>query len=156
MAQFATFYYQEGSAARQYEAVALPTREDLAREIEEEKARIKRERIRAHRKVKRESRRATVLFAAGVALCGCFFATYVSLQNRITTSMSHIAKLETQISDLKTENAAAKSRIATTSNLSNVRDVAMKDLGMVYANSDQIVYYSIEEEDFMSQYDEIE
>ena len=155
MAQFQTYYYEDGNAARRYEAVALPTREDRARELFEEKLRIKRARIRAHKRAKRLNRRYTALLFGGIVLMGAFFVSYVHIQNRITTSMAHIAKLEKQITEIKTENAAAKSRISTTANLGAIQKTAIKDLGMVYANSDQIVYYTVDDEDYMSQYEDI-
>ncbi len=156
MAQFQTFYYEDGSAVRRYETSALPTREDLAREQFELRERKKRARIRAHKKAKRANRRNTVMLFGGILLMGAFFVSYVHLQNSITTSMSHISKLEKEITDIKTENAAAKSRISTTANLDTISRTAVKELGMVYANSDQIVYYTIDDEDYMSQLEKID
>ena len=156
MAQFQTYYYADGNAVRRYDAVALPTREDRARELYEQQEMERRARLRAHRKAKRANRRYTMALMMGVVLMGAFFVAYVHIQNRITTSMNNISRLEKQIATLKTENAAAKSRISTTANLGRIQKVAMKDLGMVYANSDQIVYYTIDDEDFMSQYEEVE
>lgn len=156
MAQFQTFYYEEGNAVRRYESPALPTREDLAREQYENRQRRKQARLRAHRKAKRINRRNTVMLLGGIFLMGAFFVTYVHIQNRITTSMSHISRLEKEISDIKTENAAAKSRISTTANLDAISRTAVKELGMVYANSDQIVYYTIDDEDYMSQLEKID
>lgn len=155
MAQYQSFYFEEGSAARRLTSGVLQTREEYVREIQELKDRKKRERIRAHRLAKLQNRRATFLFALGVALTGVFFVSYVDVQNQIATSMNHISKLEKEISELKTANAAAKSRISTTANLAKIQKTAIKDLGMVYANSSQIVYYSVDDEDFMSQYEEI-
>ncbi len=155
MAQYQSFYLEEGSAARQLTNGVIDTREEYVRQIEAIKEKKKRARLRAHRMMKLRNRRATVLFALGVALTGVFFVSYVDVQNRIATSMNHISSLEKQISDLKTANAAAKSRISTTANLSKIQKTATKDLGMVYANSSQIVYYSVDDEDFMSQYKDI-
>lgn len=156
MASFKTFYYEEGNALRKVEAEALPTREDLARERIEAKERERHARLLAHRRAKRQNKRNTILFAAGLALCGCFFVTYVHLQNAITTSMNNISALENRITELKSENAAAKNRISTTANLTHIKDVAINELGMVYANNDQIVYYSMDEEDFMNTNEDLE
>ena len=155
MAQYQSFYFEEGSAARQLSSGVYQTREEYEREQQERQDKKRRERLRAHRLTKLRNRRATVLFALGVALTGGFFVSYVDVQNQIATSMNNISRLEKQISELKTANAAAKSRISTTANLSKIQKTAIKDLGMVYANSSQIVYYSVDDEDFMSQYEEI-
>ena len=155
MAQFQTFYYEDGNAVRRYEAIALPTREDRQRELLEKREQEKKARIKAYKKNKRRVRHQTMMFLCSVLMMGAFFVAYVHIQNRITTSMAHISRLEKQITDLKTENAAAKSRISTTANLGIIQKTARKDLGMVYANSDQIVYYTIDDDDFMSQYEEV-
>ena len=156
MAQFSTFYYEEGSAARKLDSVALPTREDREREIREQKRQEKRQRMRAHRKAKLAGRRLTYFIALSAGLIGAYFVSYVHIQNKITTSMSNISSLEKQITQIKTENAALKSRISTTANLSEIQKKAMKDYGMVYATSKQIVYYSVDDNDFMSQYEAVD
>ena len=39
--------------------------------------------------------------------------------------------------------------------LNHVNDVAVNQLGMVYASSDQIMYYEIANDDYMNQYSDI-
>ena len=46
-------------------------------------------------------------------------------------------------------------RLSTSVDLNTVKDVAMNQLGMVYAGKDQIIYYSVDEDDYMNQYGEI-
>ena len=69
--------------------------------------------------------------------------------------MNHVAELESELSKVNADNKAAESRIATTTNLSEIKDKAINDLGMVYATSNQIVYYSVDGSDYMSQYHDI-
>ena len=45
--------------------------------------------------------------------------------------------------------------MATTTNLSEIKDKAINELGMVYATNSQIVYYSVDGSDYMSQYQDI-
>ena len=45
--------------------------------------------------------------------------------------------------------------VMTTTNLSEIKDKAINELGMVYATSNQIVYYSVDGSDYMSQYHDI-
>ena len=151
MAKHQTFYYEEGNTVRKIEK-ALPTRETYQEEIRQAKERHIRERKREHKSVLRLNRLYTVYFALGLCVTGAFFVSYVHLQNSITTSMTNIAKLEANIASLKEENSAAKSRISTATNLTHVKQVAMNELGMVYATNDQIVYYEVEDEDYMDKY----
>ena len=80
---------------------------------------------------------------------------YVALQTNVSTRMNNIANLENQLSSVKADNKATESRIATTTNLSEIKDKAIKDLGMVYATNSQIVYYNVDGSDYMSQYHDI-
>ena len=101
----------------------------------------------------RQNRRYTVYFAVGMIVIGGLFYTYVNLQNDITTKMNSIGSLESEITDLKAMNAATKSRINSKANLNEVKNVALHDLNMVYAGEDQIVFYSMEDEDYMNTYE---
>ena len=46
-------------------------------------------------------------------------------------------------------------RIAMTVNLDEVKDAAINQYQMQFARPDQIVYYSIEDSDYMEQYSDI-
>ena len=155
MARFSTYHYEDGNAARYLESTHLPTREDLRREQIEQKRQEKRKRLNHHRRKKQASRRLAFFIATSAVVIGLYFVAYVHIQNQITTSMGNISSLEKEITQIKTENAALKSRISTTANLSKIQKTAIKDLGMVYASSSQIVYYSVNDDDFMNQYEEI-
>ena len=152
MARHQTYYYEEGNAVRKVEK-DLPTRETLRDEIKREKERQIREKKREHKFVLHLNRVYTMYFAIGLFAAGAFFVAYVHLQNSITTSMNNISRLEQNIATLKEENSATKSRISTATNLTHVKQVAMNELGMVYATNDQIVYYEVASEDFMDAYE---
>lgn len=80
---------------------------------------------------------------------------YVYLQTSVSTKMKHVSTLKTELSNVKADNKATESRIATSINLGDIKEKAINDLGMVYATSNQIVYYSVDSTDFMSQYYDI-
>ena len=90
-----------------------------------------------------------------ITLLGSVFVAYVHLQNSITSRMNHIANLQEEVTALKADNSATQSRIATTTNLNSIKNKALNELGMVYASQDQIVYYNINDEDYMNQYNNI-
>jgi cell division protein FtsB len=79
------------------------------------------------------------------------FASYVHLQTSIGKSRSNINNLKEQITVLKADNSAMKNRIATSLNLNSIKEKAMTQLGMVYADTDQIVYYNMPDDDYMNQ-----
>ena len=62
---------------------------------------------------------------------------------------------EKEIADLKTDNDTTLKRVNTSINLNEIKEKAIAELGMVYAAPDQVAYYSIEDSDYMTQYEEI-
>ncbi len=160
MQELKTYYYQDGNTVRVEQPVRrpsrnLPTREQ--RERERREAAERRQHITERRRIaayKRNKLLSTYMILAVAVTC-VMLVIYVSMQNNLTTRMNHVAALENQLSELNADNNATESRIATTTNLSEIKDKAMNELGMVYANSDQIVYYSIDSSDYMNQYHDI-
>lgn len=156
MTEVKTYYFTEGNVVRQAaEPQPLPNRRQTEHERREEQARRRRRQQRRHAAMMRRKRMYAVYFAGIVAATCGLFVGYINLTNSITTHMNNISELESQITELKAENSAAQSRIDTSTNLGAVKAAAMNDLGMVYAREDQIVYYSMENSDYMSQYHNI-
>ena len=59
--------------------------------------------------------------------------------------------LETELEDLKKENDDNYTRIMTSVDLDYIRDVAINELGMVYANEDQVILYDGGTKDYVRQ-----
>lgn len=160
MQELKTYYYQDGNAVRKNETVLrpariLPTREQREREKREEALRHQKITNRRRAAAARKNRILTgYMITAVMAFC-ILLVGYVYLQTSISTKMNHIAALETELSEVKADNKATESRIATTTNLADVKERAINELGMVYATSSQIVYYSVDSADYMSQYYDI-
>ncbi|SDH29462.1 hypothetical protein SAMN05421493_101155 [Pseudobutyrivibrio sp. 49] len=161
MQELKTYYYNDGNAVRketEYQlrpARSLPTREQREREKREDA--IRRQKITDRRRVAalRKNRLLTGYMIMAVVLTCFMLVGYVALQTNVTTRMGHIADMENELSTINADNNAAESRIATNTNLSEIKDKAINELGMVYATSNQIVYYSIDGSDYMSQYKDI-
>ncbi len=160
MQELRTYYYQDGNTVRKPEfyvapARALPTREQRERE-KREAARINQKITDRRRAAElRKQRFLTNIMLLSVIMLCTIMVGYVYLQTSVSTKMKHVASLKTELSDVKADNKAAESRIATTINLGDIKEKAINDLGMVYATSSQIVYYSVDSTDFMSQYYDI-
>ncbi len=152
MREIQNYYYESGAEAHQFET--MPDHEERLRREEERRQRERKMRARSNARLLRAKKRKMVSLTVAVLILGCFFSGYVYLQNGITNSMSSISKTQKELSDLKAENAAIESRIATTAGLDQVRKKAMKKLGMKYATSKQVKYYTMKDEDYMSQYTE--
>lgn len=87
------------------------------------------------------------LFAAAALLT----LKYISLSSEITALTNGITKLESQVNTLRTENDEYYGRIMSSVDLEEVREVAIMDLGMVYANEEQVITYDAQVEDYVEQ-----
>ena len=76
---------------------------------------------------------------------------YIKLQSDITTRLKTIASLESSLDLAKVNNDAVAKRLETAGDITKVKKEALK-MGMDYAGEDQIVYYSIDSSDYMTQY----
>lgn len=137
MTEVKTYYYTDGNTVRQVEQ-PLPDRHTREREIREERERKRRQ---ARRKAQAAMRRKRVysmyIVSVAVALVGLFVG-YINLTNSITTHMDNISALEQNISDLKASNSADREPHRQCDQFRRHQDGCHHEMGMVYANADQI------------------
>lgn len=152
---FKTNYYVDGNTVRRLEGEPEERRRKQLEEEQEQKRR------RNRRVAKRNQERALrvnfgyVFFCAAAVLLFCVVCVaYIRLQSDIVGRTKRISGLESQIVDLRAENDAAVKRIDLSTDLAAVKEKAFA-LGMKYATAEQIIYYTIEDNDFMEQYFEI-
>ena len=129
---------------------------------EEAPGRSVREQSRHSRRVMRNQAKAryvdgpyvfALTIAAVVPLFLCM--NYLKLQSSISSRLRHIEELELKLEHLKSENDALETRIDTFLDLDYVFKVATEELGMVYANKDQILLYDKTESEYVRQYEDI-
>lgn len=123
--------------------------------------RMKDEHKRSHI-VRRNRQRALYMdgpyvFALTIAAVVTLFlcVNYLRIQASITTRINNIEALELKLEHLKSENDALQTRIDTYVDLDHVFKVATEELGMVYANKDQILLYNKTESEYVRQYEDI-
>ena len=150
-------YYVNGSTVRQLEAQPV-RRERIDRTKIQEEQKKKRRRNAAKRNRERAlhmSRGYVAFLTLCVGVVAFAAVALVQIQSQVTQRMEHIAALESQITDLKADNDARYKEIVTSVDLDYIKDVAMNQLGMQYATEDQIIYYSVENNNFKDQYSDI-
>lgn len=110
-----------------------------------------------HRKNSSAHGASYVLFLA-VAMCfvGYFCMTYLNITSEISNDLKKIAHLEAELNDLRAENDDYDNRINGAVDLELIKKRAMNDLGMQYANDDQIVKYESDDTDYVRQYISLE
>ena len=94
----------------------------------------------------------TVAFMlALIAVMTVMLIYYIKLQADVTSTSQQIANLEKQLTEIKAENDAAYNEINDSISLEEVRRRAIQELGMKYADRDQVVIYSGTEKDTVNQ-----
>ena len=97
-----------------------------------------------------------VIMLTIVAICTLYLCvSYLQLQSSITARLDHIEYLEERIETLKADNDALETRINTSVDLDYVYKVATEELGMVYANKNQVRLYNKTESEYVRQYEDI-
>lgn len=91
---------------------------------------------------------ATVLFIAA-----CIW--YVNLQTEVAQRAENIAIMQQNLVEMKEENTTRYNSVVDSVNLDDVRKRAINDLGMVHAESDQIILYENPTDNYMKQYEQI-
>lgn len=149
-------YYINGNTVRELDTPVRPQRK--SREEIERINRRKRRKRAARRNRQRAmgmSRSYVAFLTVCVLVVSLSAVTLVTLQSQVTTRMNRIAALQSKLGDLRADNDAKYKRITTSVDLNHVKEVAIHELGMNYPTEDQIVYYTVETQNFMDQYSDI-
>ncbi len=117
---------------------------------------------RSERQVQRKPRKARgmnlsyVAFMA-VALCTAAMVLigYIRIQAENTAMLESIARKESQLNSMRLANDEEYSRIVSSVDLEYVKDVAINQLGMKYAEEGQIVEVQVQGDDYVRQYQEM-
>lgn len=142
--------YVDGNTARRLQAQELP-------QLEEEWQQRKERRERRKKKPQKSPMNIGYLFvmvASMVIVCGILIS-YVNLQADITSRIENIASLESELNDLKLSNDEMYTKIMSQVDLEEIKRIAIQELGMKYAKEGQVVTYTGEGSDYVTQYSEI-
>ncbi|MCQ2523456.1 MAG: cell division protein FtsL [Lachnospiraceae bacterium] len=100
---------------------------------------------------------AYVLFLTVIfTLTGMAVVKYVSLQAELTASAERVARYENQLNKLTLANDDEYSKMVNTVDLEEIRRVAIEELGMVYADENQVITYEREHSDYVRQVADIQ
>ena len=97
-----------------------------------------------------------VLFLTVAAVVTVFVCiNYLKLQAENTAYQKTVTAKGVRLSEMKLENDSEYNRIISSVDLEHVKDVAMNELGMVYASEKQIRTYNSIQSDYVKQYQDI-
>ena len=90
-----------------------------------------------------------VFLTFALLLCAVILINYIHLQASVISHINEITRLETELNTLKRSNDEEKNRLESNIDLDYIRQIAIGELGMVYANEDQIILYKTQMHDSM-------
>ncbi|MCM1107257.1 MAG: hypothetical protein NC355_09980 [Blautia sp.] len=149
-------YYVRGNTVRELEVPVR--RERRSKEELEEISRRKRRKNAARRNRAREMgmNRAYVAFLSMCVMAVAASAVMlVQLQSQVSARMRRVSALQSDVNDQRAENDARYKSIITSVDLNQIRDIAVNRLGMSYPTEEQVVYYTVDNNNFMDQYSDI-
>ena len=153
-----TTYYINGNAVRELDEVA-PVRRPQKSTRELEEIRRKKNRRKSARRNQERALSMNMAFVAFLTACVAASAfvsvSLIQIRSNVTQQMNEVAALESRINDMKADNDARYKQITTSVDLNAIKDAAINRLGMKYASQDQIVYYSVDKNNYMDQYSDI-
>lgn len=126
-----------------------PLYEERKKEEKRRKLHEQNARRRAHKRSLRAARLRLFSLFIGILMVGSMLFGSVYLQTKVNDTKKAISRLEDELTDITGKNAALKSRIDTAINLNQVKAIAVNEMGMVYAGADHVVYYEMNNTDYM-------
>ena len=139
--------YVDGNTVRKLQTA--PKRENQARSAVSSATRKNREKAL-------QMNMSYVLFLTVAAVVAVFVCiNYLKLQAQNTAYQKMATAKGVQLSEMKLENDSEYNRIVSSVDLEHVKDVAMNELGMVYATEGQIRTYNSIQNDYVKQYQDI-
>lgn len=159
-------YYIDGSTVRKREyAEAAPRRREYAeprRREKEYEVPVRRKRPVTYHKaaVKAEKSLAfdlkyTMFLTVAMVIMLVACVNMLRIQGKVEKQQKNIQSLQLQIQTIEDDNAALEDSLKNMYTLDDIYDIATSQLGMVYAQKGQIVYYESADEDYVNQYHDV-
>ncbi len=144
-----TYTYVDGTAVRK--VAEVPGRKPQRRQKQSTSLATRKNRERAL-----QMNLAYVLFLTAAAVITVFMCVnFLQLRAEGTILQKQVTALEAQLDEARLQNASDYNQMMNSIDMEHVRDVAMNQLGMVYAKKSQIVTYQVSDSDYVRQYTEI-
>ncbi len=145
--------YVDGNTVRRAEPerrTSAPERKRTAQNLQ------RREQLRKNRERALYMDLPYLMMLSAAAICALVICVqYLHQQSAMQARLSRIESLEQQLENQRAENDTLETRINTSVNLDYIYKVATEELGMVYANKDQVLMYDKTESEYIRQNEDI-
>ena len=139
-------YYMNGNAARQTRTAPAPERRQV-RAVEPAG--------RKQGKTQKMSLGYVLFMSVALAFMGVMLVFYIGLQSEVKSTVKTISQMESELNDLRNSNDEMESRVKSDVDLEEIKEIAMGQLGMIYAKEGQIETFLSEDSDYVRQLQEI-
>lgn len=127
--------YIDGNTVRKPAETVRPKREKEVRRVSRQAAENRTKAL--------QMGKGYVMFLSLVSVATLFVCVhFIQLRSTVTSQLKEVASLQTELNQLTAENDAFYDSTVSNIDLDHVRDVAINELGMSYADEDQIIWYS--------------
>lgn len=144
-------YYIDGNTARRLnEQPQIPKR--TKKNIQEQP---KQAPVRHKKRVSAFDLKYTLFLvvSVGITLGTCFM--YLHSNSALSDAKQNVTALQTQLQTLQEQNTSLKGSLNPSIDLDQIYQIATGELGMVYADESQIIYYNSSNDDYVRQYESI-
>lgn len=149
-----TVYPVEGTVAKEAEYVPDERYESDGRTKGKRSASVQhRKRSRARAQVTGLGYAVFILFISIFTVASCI--GYLRKKATITSQVKMNENLTSELSTLRSENAALQEDVNNSIDWEHIRDVAVNKLGMKYATKNQIVWYNTDDNSYIMQYKKV-
>ena len=91
-------------------------------------------------------------------VCICALAAcmrYLTLRNKVVQQAEEIQRLEIELHELQAENDDAEAAMRASTDMIEVKRIAIEEMGLYYADEDQVRYFSMDGIGYTSQHAKI-
>ncbi|HBM33675.1 MAG TPA: cell division protein FtsL [Lachnospiraceae bacterium] len=134
---------------RQQRYVYTATAEEFIREMNSKPRILSKETRHNREKAKHMNIGYVSFLVAALFLCAMILINYIQSQAELTAKISEISQLEKELNTIKRCNDEEIKRLESSTDLEEIKRRAISELGMDYANENQIIIYQSPDQDYM-------
>ena len=153
-------YYEDGNAARRYETSPRRYEADPVRRRREQERPVRRNTTYKEAARKADASlgfdfRYTAVLILMLIMVVASCIVMLTVQGEVENKEKRIESLQQQLKDVQSDNAAYENKLSSMYSLEDIYTIATGELGMVYSQNGQIVYYDQESGDYVKQYNDV-
>lgn len=104
------------------------------RQMEEPRRQLSHETRKNREKARHMSIGYVTFLMVALVACAFFLVNYIQMQSQLTTKITEVSRMESELNALKLSNDEEYSRITSSVNLEEIKKIAIGELGMILRN----------------------